>query len=345
MDFYTSKPAFSVDPNVATWEFWQATLMNPNSVQDGGIYYVADKGSWTTGCNGGLLSSTFMDADIIAPQTFNTTVDHAKYFAFSSTPIPVPTHGDVVVKWRASVSTSKTEDNPFPSSIVERNDFRLASGRFITFDSNTGLEFSFVLTNNRVYVLYQRNPPALEIPNAPEPLIKAGTIVNAGYAAFTFVIPVKIRRPCDFHDMGIVLHGDTKMVSWHLDGREVMLISKPGFLLDRDYLVNDLGGAEIEVFPTQIQYGYGTFTGLDWYPACQRTASCDRCAYPNARMALVDVTSAAGYIQYNPIFGTAQNAVFYNNNGLPLSAHAWNQTVTMKLHKLVAYQKVPVCKK
>lgn len=320
MDFYTSSPDFT--PITGTWSYYNVTDST------GAVLYTADNGNLVTGCSGGVLDTKVFT-------TFQATTgetnleDHAKYWAYANTPIPVPAHGDAVVKWAANVQTFKTEENPFPSAIVERNDFRLANAQFMAFDPETGLNFGFIVTNHRVFLLYQR------IVNVEQP----------PRAVFTFLVPVKIRRVCDWHDLEIVLHGDSKEVSYHVDNQEVFVINQVGYLLDRDYMVEDFGGAEEKIWPTEIFYGFGSFTGLDYYPSCQRTESCRSCRYPFVRQALVQLIAQApdsGFSPFNPIFGPQVPMVYYNI-APDVGRNIWGQGVVTKIRKLIAYQRLPVC--
>lgn len=323
LDFYTNSPNFDADNG--TWAYY--TLLNDADAP----VFVADDGKLITGCSGGILDSKVYTSFQAGLSSW-TVQDHAKWWGYAKTPIPVPSHGDVVIKYAANVQTFNTEENPFPSAIVERNDFRLASGNFLAFDFDTGLIVGYVVTNHRVYVLYQR-VPQLEAPAA----LKAVT-----YAAFTFVVPVKIRRVCDWHDMEVVFHGDTREISFHLDDQEVFVINQVGFRLSRDYMVEDDGGNEELTWPETIQYGFGTFSGLDYYPSCQRAESCRTCRYPFIREALVQLNDGIQYTQYNPIFGPSTPAVFYDTASLEANK-IWGQGTVTKIRKLIAYQRLPVC--
>lgn len=333
LDFYTNAPNFN--SVTGTWTHFNLT--------DGGdVYYTADNGTLITGCSGGILDTkvfkTFQDG-----VSFNPYEDHAKYWAYAKTPIPIPPHGDAVVKWSANVQTFNTEENPFPSAIVERNDYRLANGQFTAFDPATGLNFGFVVTNHRVYLMYQRSPflyqPTELITKAAE---QAFLFQGAG---FTFLIPVKIRRTCDWNDLAVIFHGDSKEVSYHVDEQEVFVINQVGYLLDREYMAEDFGGVEAKVWPESVYYGFGSFTNLDWYPSCQRTESCRACRYPFIREALValnDETSEGSVFQFNPIFGPNVPEVYWDttsNNANKI----WGQGSVTKIRKLIAYQRLPVC--
>lgn len=334
LDFYTNTPNF--DLATGTWTYFNLTG------GEGGVYYIANNGTLITGCSGGILDTkvykTWQDG-----LSSNPYEDHAKYWAYAKTPIPIPPHGDAVVKWAANVQTFNTEENPFPSAIVERNDYRLASGQFTAFDPSTALNFGFVVTNHRVYLLYQRSPFLYQ---ADIELTKGAdqAFLFSG-AGFTFLIPVKIRRTCDWNDLAVIFHGDSKEVSYHVDDQEVFVINQVGYLLDREYMVEDFGGVEAKLWPESIYYGFGSFTDLDWYPACQRTESCRACRYPFIREALVklyDETGEGSPQQYNPIFGPNVPEVYWDNTSNN-AYKVWGQGSVTKIRKLIAYQRLPVC--
>ncbi len=330
LDFYTSYPTFDTIDIEGTWTYY--TIVPYGNVN---LTYVANDGALGTSCAGGVLS-----ANVFTKYQVNLTdypeIDHAKYWAYAKVPIPIPVHGDSVVKWAANVQTFKTESNPFPSAIVERNDFRFANGQFMAFDPVTGFNFAFVLTNHRVYIMYQR------MFDYPLFQPKQGG-VNTGRAAFTFIIPVKIRRVCDWHDLEIVFHGDSHEVSYHVDEQEVFVLNQVGFRLERQYMVEDIGGIEEIAWPESVYYGLGAFTGVDYYPACQRAESCRDCQFPFIRQSLTQLNLGTYFTQYNPIFGPNTPAVYYAVSGAGPEYKIWGQGLVSKIRKLIAYQRVPVC--
>jgi hypothetical protein len=80
-----------------------------------------------------------------------------------------------------------------------------------------------------------------------------------------------MRKSCDYHNMKLVFHGTDKQISWRLEGREVFRVTKPGYLIDRQYMILDFGGAEGPIFPQSVFYGIGTSSIVDAYPACKRS--------------------------------------------------------------------------
>jgi len=331
LDFYTSVPTFfQNEDSTGTWSYWNLT--NPTE-------FIANDGSLITGCSGGVVDSKVF-SKFQSGLASNTMLDHAKFWVYANEPVPIPPHGDVVVKWAANVQTFNTEEHPFPSAITERNDYRLANAQFTAFDNQTGFNFAFVVTNHRVYIMYQRTTEILEESAG----LKSANAANAvDWAAFTFVIPVKIRRVCDWHDLEIVFHGDSKEVSYHVDDQEVFIINKVGYLLDRDYMTEDAGGLETATWPESIRYGFGTFTDLDHYPSCQRAESCRACRYPFIRQSLVNLNDDSVFTDYNPIFGPNTPSIYYVTSGADSEYKLWGQGVVTKIRKLIAYQRLPIC--
>jgi hypothetical protein len=275
-------------------------------------------------------------------QVDNPYSDHYKYFIMANQPVPVPKAGNLVFEFLASTKTFRTEQNPFPEVLQSPagDDVRFASGVFQVFDpyrlgeSNPaadGLVFSFYLTNDRVYVGYERQDRYISGTRPPGVLP----------AAFNFLIPVKVRRSCDLHDMKIVVNHANRFVSWRLDGREVFRVNKVGYLLSRTFMLTDFGGAEQEAFPETLTYGFGSMTLLDSYPACLRSDNCRSCKFPDLRQALVQtVINEANYI--NPVLGAPQPAIFWDLLGQE-KYRLWGQGSETHIRRLAVYTEQCPC--
>lgn len=328
MDFYTNYPVLSGPSQ--TWSYFE----NSDITANGGVL--------TTGCKGGFLDSRVYNITTDG-QVDNPYSDHYKYFIYSNQAVTVPKAGSLVFEYLASTRTFRTEQNPFPDVLQSHaagDDVRYASGVFQVFDpfvrgifnpSADGLVFSFYLTNDRVYVGYERQNRYLDesVPFGSEP------------AAFNFLIPVKVRRNCDLHDLKIVVNYANRFVSWRLDGREVFRVNKVGYLLSRTFMLSDFGGAEQESFPETLSYGFGSMTLLDNYPACLRSDNCRSCKFPDLRQALVQtVINADNYI--NPVLGAPQPAVFWDEQGLEKN-RLWGQGSETHIRRLAVYTEQCKC--
>ena len=129
------------------------------------------------------------------------------------------------------------------------NDMRLASFAFNTMDMETFMVFDFFITNNQIYVFYERLPFGRE------------TLGN--YAAFSYKIPVAEREPDDFHKLKISYDKDKGVVSWFINNSKVFSVDNIGHHIDDKYLILDHGGEEELVKPDQLVAGLGLFSLLD----------------------------------------------------------------------------------
>jgi hypothetical protein len=146
--------------------------------------------------------------------------------------------------------TYGTAGHPFGAAV--RNpfrDLRLASVAMVVADFETSLVLDFVLTNTRLYALYERFPAA-RTPERP-------------YAAFTYAVPVGARHAHQEHALAIAYDRGAGAVRWLLDGREVFRIDQLGRRIGRGHMLLDHGGIEETIAPRQLAPGMGMFTMLD----------------------------------------------------------------------------------
>jgi hypothetical protein len=146
--------------------------------------------------------------------------------------------------------THGTAGHPFGAAV--RNPFgdpRLASVAMVAADFETSLVLDFVLTNTRLFALYERFPAA-RTPERP-------------YAAFTYAVPVGTRHTRQEHDLAIAYDRGAGVVRWLLNGREVFRIDRLGHRIGRAHMLLDHGGIEESVTPRQLAPGMGMFSMLD----------------------------------------------------------------------------------
>lgn len=310
MDFYHTKPILT--GALKNWAYY---------LEDSP--FTADDGKLTADCHGGRVDSTKFTR--WAQPNRVREFDNTKFFIYAMTPASVPKNGDLTIEFEGTGETYKVNQNPFPKEITQLNDFRMANSIFSAFDFDTSMAFKFLLTNDRVYVVYSR--------------YNYGWVLGQQYAAFTFVIPVKMRKPSDWHNMKIIFHDTKKQVSWRLDGREIFRLKRPGYRLDRQFMVIDFGGAEGPVFPKSVMYGFGTGSDLQAYPACKRSDKCCDCKFPTLRQALVDTGDMDADPLYNPLLGPNSPAVYWNSDqDANQDDHIWGQGASLQIKKLVVYQ-------
>jgi hypothetical protein len=313
MDFYHVKPV--LEGAGKNWSY----------------FYGANDGHFSADCHGGFIEANPYTQFFTTDGLFRNNI---KFAMASDTLADVPKNADLVLEYEASVEVFNTDQSPYPKEITEVNDFRLGFGFFLGYDPMSGLVNAWFLTNDRVYAVYCRLANYFDLPNST-------------WAKFTFVIPVGMRKPCDKHNLKTIYHGDKKQVSYRLEGKEVLRITKPGYYIDRDYLVVEEGGIESGVFPSKVLYGFGAGDYLTAYPACKRSDTCCDCQYPSVRMALAYIGNRGGVadlVQYNPVVGQPVPASYWYSNptGTPSPNeemyYLWGQGADVHIEKLLVYQ-------
>lgn len=318
-DFYEALPVLSGPRK--NWSYWEYEGL----VADGGVF-LAGRG------RGNLNTERYT---VTAEQDMVYWKDHFKYYIYADQSVAIPERGKTEFEFVARVTTNGRGCNsfPFPPDVVRStNDVRLASGGFSAFDPITGMNFAFHLTNDMVYAVYERNVTATR-----------SQCMGGQFAAvngFSYFIPVKTRKPTMVHSMKIVVDSDRKSVSWVLDKKEVLDVCQVGFRLkkQRCYMVNDLGGHDFVTFPRRLRYGFGSFTFLDYYPACQPDGTANStCNFPCKREGLVRTAINYALPQYNPILGEPNLAHFYDNLSNRRS-RLWGQGSETMLHRIKVSQ-------
>mgnify|MGYP001823761204 FL=1 len=184
-------------------------------------------------------------------------LDHVKFLAyannFASSGQPgfdaVP--GQVLTfEARMGGRSYGTEFAPFDVPNTD-DDLRLGSVAMNAIDLETFMVFDFFLTNEQIYVFYERLP--------------FGRPFLGNYAAFSYQVPVAARNPGDIHRLRISYDRDAGVVSWHVGGREVFRVSQIGKRIDPRFLTIDHGGEEpaLPLVLNQLWPGMGMFTLLD----------------------------------------------------------------------------------
>jgi hypothetical protein len=139
-----------------------------------------------------------------------------------------------------------TERHPFGESVTDPDsDLRLGMAGMICVDMESGLVFDFILTQRRIYALYER---------LPRP--------NRIHATFSYAVPVATREPDEYHSFEVALDPAAGEVSWWLDGARVLEVDRLGHraLNERHLKKSDDAGPEETVVPRQLALGLGLFT-------------------------------------------------------------------------------------
>lgn len=239
--------------------------------------YVGSDGNVTSIPRGFRLSSVF---SLTAPPDGPTPgdLDHVKWLqwttANSSAGFPGwDTDVGVINECSAKVGGSVTglEHSPFP---VDCNSPNLGNFGVTAGDFETNMIFDFVITNDRLYALYERLPFARTSTNH--------------YASFTYLIPVGRRKRHDTHELKVAYDRSAHTVGWYVNGKKVYQVSRIGrYVGSSQAPAVDRGGVEEDVKPLrQFACGVGVFDILDGYEK-------------NLQRSLVRLNPAEGYYQ-NP---------------------------------------------
>ncbi|HYH95013.1 DUF6081 family protein [Hyalangium sp.] len=183
--------------------------------------------------------------------------DHVKFLVYAnhlaSTGLPgfdAVRGQELVFETWMSGQTFGTQAHPFGSWVRDpEDDLRLATIGHNVIDVGTGMVFDFLLTNKRVYALYER----LTFARTPQ----------KHYAAFTYAIPVAQRTPSTLHHMKITYDRAAGVARWLLEDKEVFRVNRIGRRIDPQWLVIDGGGEEEDLELRQLNGGMGLLTLLD----------------------------------------------------------------------------------
>lgn len=236
--------------------------------------------------------------------------DHPKFLAYAnhiaSTGVPgydlVPGK-ELACETEMWGQTYGAAQDPFHRS-DPNSDPRLASYALTAVDFETFIVADFFVTNDEIYVLYERLPFA------------RGTLGN--YASFTHTIAVGRTHPNEHHKLAIAWDKTAGTVRWLVDRHEVFKVDHLGDYLNRNLVTIDRGGDEAIVSPRQIDCGIGTFTLLD--------------GYRPGDIGLVELASTPGYY-VNPDTHTGP-ANFIDTKSLP-EDRLWGQGATLNVKSMI----------
>lgn len=151
-----------------------------------------------------------------------------------------------------------TASHPFGAAAAP-NDPRLGMVAITAFDGETYIEFDFLLTNDKIYALYERQPEG-----------RGKDLGN--YAAFTYIKEVANREPSTYHELAIAYDRRQKTARWLINGKEVYSVNTIGQLLGSENLALNFGGDEPKESITlnQLNCGMAHFTLLDAFLPTQK---------------------------------------------------------------------------
>ncbi|MGP4115171.1 DUF6081 family protein [Streptomyces sp. 4N509B] len=180
--------------------------------------------------------------------------DHLKWVTFPDqwteeghAGFTIPEGGSVACETRMSAVSYGVEDHPFGDAVSDAgSDPRLAGGTMITGDFESGVLASFLITNERVWAIYERLRLGQE------------------HAGYSFAIPVARTSPGREHELEIRYDRGGDRINWIVDGWKRLATDDIGtHAFDRDYMLLDAGGVEQETSVDQFTCGMGIGTSLD----------------------------------------------------------------------------------
>ncbi|MGW5651365.1 DUF6081 family protein [Streptomyces humi] len=159
-------------------------------------------------------------------------------------PVPGTPAGTPAGAVAGAVAAATGADRPTAAGIA---DTRHGMGGMLCVDLESGLVLDFLLTNDRVWVLYER-------------LGRPG----AGHGTFTYEVPVAERSPGRRHRCAIRVDRARGTAVWLLDGTEVFAVPDLGRRLPSRaaHLTRSADGPEESVRPGRLALGIGLFGEL-----------------------------------------------------------------------------------
>lgn len=215
---------------------WGFLALGPHMANDAAISYSP---------KGGIMSSKTYRRS--GGQLGKAILDDVKAFYHVLDPAGLPSEGFLNMKMVMGSKSFRTESasSPFTTEAVFDNDIRFASSGFMAIDHANNLLFGFQLTNDRVYVVYQKF-----------------NLDDKEDKVFRYSKAVAERKVSDLHELEIVMDCNVGRVLWKLAGEEVFVIDKYGL----SYEEQADGVAKAYVWPTAVDYGFGSFSGLSYPP-------------------------------------------------------------------------------
>lgn len=225
------------------------------------LVYIADDGTPTQTPEEGLTITS-------VPFTKRALgiLDHPKYLVLNNARYPIPKYGVEIqfqarMTYQATGLIEETPDGPVLASGIRKysdgiqnvqDEPRLSAGALNVIDLVTGMVFDFILSNSTVYALYEHLP------------------VTDDTAVFTYAIPIysfsKAGERVNLK-LGFSKQGENTLVRYYVNDVLRYTVSDIGLpLVDQTAIVLSGGGDFKKVELQGLQFGFGTFTLLDFLP-------------------------------------------------------------------------------
>lgn len=143
------------------------------------------------------------------------------------------------------------DEHPYGDAVVDpRVDSRLGGGALITLDRESGVVCDVLLTEGRVFALYER---------LPRP--------GGHGAVFSYAVPAGDRSPDQWHEAEVVYDLDGGVVRWSVDDQLILIVDRVGRRLGPDHAAHctaDNGLADDDAAPRQLAAGLGLMAEQAW---------------------------------------------------------------------------------
>lgn len=220
------------------------------------------------------IPTSSSSAGLATPAKFRFSSQHAKFLFIFKNQFEL---GHTEMIFNAEVRTKQMfkQGSEIPKEYKPRvqniyADYRLCSSGPIVFDSETGLEFAMVVTDQCIYALYSR-----------------GTILHEPtYDMAQFCCVKQLWRRTgvdeDFINLSIGIDRPNNRVRYYVDKEAIFEINKLGRRLSQSDTVVDHGGPASIVTPQEVRFGYGHFTFLDHQWVGSNLVHVDKTTDPNS---------------------------------------------------------------
>lgn len=136
-------------------------------------------------------------------------------------------------------------------------------GALVAVDFSTGFVFDHLVTNTKIYALYNRLP----IYQSPD----------NDYLSFSYMIPIASRKPDEYNLLTMSFNKREGTVDYLVDGRRRLRLTKVGLPIDEKFkTIPSTGSVPTLLYPNAMAFGPGALIAQELFPVCQGTTF-DQC--------------------------------------------------------------------
>ncbi len=218
-------------------------------------YVISKDGKVTQTKNKGLtINAPTFTASV--PQHENGYLNNTKWLSFYKKEFHIK-NGELLYEGLISYKQLFCDNKPIPDEFASRirninEDLRLSSGGLVVSDTENGLVFKTLLTNDSIYAYYEKRP--------------CGVLQSSSFVAAALIgkrDSHKNKILSDYVRIGIGIDAHTNCVNWYINGCVVFKVNRPGIRLSDQYMVLNRGGNDVELTIKCVRIGFGYFDFLD----------------------------------------------------------------------------------